>query len=192
LVSLTEIIIVSGASAVGKQTVLDILLQMRDDLTWSVSRTTRKPREGEQNGVHYWFIRHDEFSRLVVADDFLEWRHYDKESYGTPRPDPGVDRLLIECDIEGARLIKLHKRPEDRITTIVLFPPGDTRRKQLACLRRRHRNRGTAPEKINDRIEIAKGELDAAPEFYDHIVVNDDAKRAAQEISDIIDAAVRV
>ena len=175
--------IVSGPSGVGKGTVLKELFKTRD-MYYSVSATTRDPREGEVNGVHYHFMSADEFRAMITEDALLEHAEYAGNYYGTPARyvdeamDGGRD-VILEIELLGARQV-CAKRPE----TIRIFvaPPS------WEELERRLVSRGTdAPEKIAQRLQRARVELESAGE-YDYLVINDTVEEAAAEIDAIIRA----
>ncbi len=161
---------------------IQLLLSSLDGLTPSVSATTRAPRPGEVDGVHYHFLNVEEFRAAVEAGDFLEWVEYGGNLYGTLRADverklaDGYD-VILEIELQGARAVRC-VLPE--ATQIFIAPPSA---EELA---RRLKGRGTdSPEAIDRRLRIAGGELEAADEF-DAVVVNDSAEGAAAEVAGII------
>jgi len=152
------------------------------DVVTSVSATTRTPRAGEIDGRHYRFLSADEFRRAVDEGRFLEWADYGGNLYGTPRDDveaklgAGYD-VILEIDLQGARQVR---ESMPGATTVFVAPPS------IEELGRRLRRRATDSEAaIARRLEIARGELAAAHEF-DHVIVNDDADKAAAELVAII------
>ncbi len=174
--------IVSGPSGVGKSTVLKSLFEGRDDLYFSISATTREPREGEQDGVHYHFINVERFQELIEADAFLEYAEYVGNFYGTPKKyvdramDEGKD-VILDIEVQGAIQV-CNKRPET--IRIFIAPPSWDE------LERRLKSRGTdSEEKIQKRLLRAKAELQTA-DVYDYFVINDSVERAVQEISAIM------
>ena len=174
--------IVSGPSGVGKSTVLHALFQGRDDLYFSVSATTRTPREGEQDGVDYHFIQADEFRDMIAADAFLEYAEYVGNFYGTPKMyvDDAMARgkdVILDIERQGAVQV-CAKRPET--VRIFIAPPS------WEELERRLTARGTdTPEKVQKRLIRAQVELEMAG-AYDSFVVNDTVENAVNEIRAIM------
>ena len=173
--------IISGPSGVGKSTVLKELLQRRD-MYFSVSATTRTPRTGEVDGVHYHFVDVEAFRRMIDEDALLEHAEYVGNYYGTPKRyvdeamDAGRD-VILEIEMQGARQV-CAKRPET--IRIFIAPPS------WEELERRLVTRGTdAPEKIAQRLRQARVELENAGE-YDYMVVNETVEKAAEEVAAII------
>ena len=174
--------IVSGPSGVGKSTVLHALFQGRDDLYFSVSATTRAPREGEQDGVDYHFIHADRFRNMIAEDAFLEYAEYVGNFYGTPMRlvdeamEQGKD-VLLDIEIQGAMQV-CAKRPET--VRIFIAPPS------WKELERRLTARGTdSPEKVQKRLLRAQVELEMARD-YDYFVVNDTVENAVNELRAIM------
>ena len=175
--------IVSGPSGVGKGTVLKELFKKRD-LYYSVSATTRDPREGEVDGVHYHFMDVDEFRTMIAEDALLEHAEYAGNYYGTPKRyvdramDEGRD-VVLEIELQGARQV-CAKRPET--IRIFIAPPS------WAELERRLISRGTdSPEKIAQRLHRARIEMESAGE-YDYLVINETVEEAATELDAIMRA----
>ncbi len=173
--------IVAGPSGVGKGTVLSKLFE-KFDLYYSVSATTREPREGEVDGVHYHFLSVDEFRTMIAEDALLEHAEYAGNYYGTPKRyvdeamEAGRD-VILEIEMQGARQV-CAKRPET--IRIFIAPPS------WEELERRLVTRGTdAPEKIAQRLRQARVELENAGE-YDYMVVNETVEKAAEEVAAII------
>lgn len=182
-----DLIVVSGPSGAGKSTVLGELLKLRDNLRFSVSATTRPPREGERDGVDYYFVTPEQFRRMVDEDSFLEYAEYVGNSYGTPRAAvearraEGLD-VFLDIEVQGAAQVR-QKCPEALF--VFLMPPS------LAELERRLVSRGKdAPEVIRERLAEAEREI-ACRDRYGHVVVNDTPERAAAELSALIDAHKR-
>ena len=181
------LIIVSAPSGCGKSTVVRALMEKRENLRFSVSATTRKPRKGETDGVDYFFVSREEFERMIAAEAFLEHAEYVGNCYGTPRA-PVEQRLkegfdvYLDIDVQGAMQVKAI-RPETLM--IFLMPPS------MEELERRLVSRGTnTSEEIRDRLAAAERE-GALRDHLDHGVVNDVVERAVDEISDLIDAEKR-
>jgi len=177
-----QLVIWSGPSGSGKGTVLNEALAKYDNLRVSVSATTRKPREGDINGVHYHFITKDEFEKRIEDGAFLEYAQYVGNYYGTLEKvvddmlDDGYD-VVLEIEVVGAMKVK-KKRPD----CLMLFvaPPS------MEELRRRLSGRGTeSEEEVNKRINEAQRELECSKD-YDYVIVNDTVEHAAAEMIRII------
>lgn len=176
-----KLIVISGASGVGKGTVLGIMMEKRKDLSFSVSATTRPPRPGEIDGVHYYFISREKFEAMIAAGEFLEYDAHAANYYGTPRAQAEEKQthgpVLLDIEPKGAKQVK-EKAPD--AVLIFIMPPS------VAELERRLRGRGdTSEEQIQMRMERATWEMEQRV-WYDHVVVNDDPERCAQEILKII------
>ena len=178
------LIILSAPSGCGKSTLVHRLMLTRPYLLFSVSLTTRQPREGEIDGTHYHFVSKPEFEEMIRRDAFLEYASYAGNYYGTPRAaveealSKGRD-VLLEIDIQGAsRIMKLY--PD--ALTLFLLPPS------MEELERRLTSRGqNSPEDLRIRIAHAEQECLAAS-AYRYRVVNEDIDRAVREVNDIIEA----
>jgi len=170
--------VVSGPSGAGKSTIVDAL-RRRIPIGFSVSATTRSPRPGELDGIHYHFIDRSRFEELVEEGAFLEWAAYGGNLYGTLRSevDGRLDRgelVLLEIEIQGARQVRAI-RPDAFL--VFVAPPS------LDELERRLRGRGDTPEPdIDRRLDIARVEMAEAPGVFDVIVVNDDVDLAVAEV----------
>ncbi len=181
-VSKGKLYIISAPSGTGKTTVIKKVMEMKDNIFFSVSVTTRAMRPGEVNGVHYHFISDEEYDRLVADDALLEHAEFAGNRYGTPAAPimehtAKGETALLDIDLQGFRQVK-EKMPE--AVSIFIVPPS------LEELERRLRGRGTdTEEKIQQRLKIAETELKSVSE-YDHVVVNDIVERAAAEILEII------
>ncbi len=180
-----SLIVLSGPSGSGKDTVLELLLERNPRLVYSVSATTRDPRPGEENGRHYHFVTRENFLDLISSGDMLEYAEYSGNMYGTPKSTvekrlaDGYDVLLI-IEVQGAMQVK--QRMEDSIM-IFLAPPS------LDELEKRLRGRGTETEEvITTRLKTARTEIEKAGE-YDYIVFNDDIIVARDEVNAIIKSA---
>jgi len=170
--------VLTGPSGVGKGTLVQLLRQRHPQLWLSVSATTRPPRPGEQEGVHYFFHSPATFDALVEEGGLLEWARFAGNGYGTPRAavEERLARgipVLLEIELEGARQVRRHC-PE--AFQVFVRPPS------LAELERRIRGRGTdSEEAIVRRLARAEEELQAEPEF-DAVVVNHELPQAVAEL----------
>ena len=178
-----RLIVFSGASGVGKSSVLGKLMAGRKDLSFSVSATTREPRPGEVDGVHYYFITKERFEEMIRRDAFLEYDAHAANYYGTPleQLEEKLQQGDVILDVEpaGAKIVK-EKRPDAILIFIV--PPSDQE------LERRLRGRGdTSEEQIAMRMERAKWEMEQRS-WYDHIVVNDVLEDCVSRIAAILEA----
>lgn len=176
--------VLAGPTAVGKGSVSAYIREHCPDVHFSVSATTRPPRPGEVDGVHYSFVSDAEFDRMVDAGEFLEWaRVHNSHRYGTPRPAveraiADGKRVLLEIDLQGARSVR---RAMPEATLVFLAPPS------WEELVRRLIGRGTEePEEQSRRLETARAELAAQTEF-DHVVINRDVPTAALEVVALMD-----
>ena len=179
------LIVISGFSGAGKGTLVKKILETYDNYALSVSMTTRQPREGEKDGVAYFFVTKQKFEEQIQKDGFVEYASYCDNYYGTPRAyveeqlNNGKD-VILEIEIQGALQIK-KKFPESLL--LFVTPPSA---KELEA---RLRGRGTeTPEVIAKRLARA-GEESEGMGAYDYIVVNDDLDRCAEELHSIVEAA---
>ena len=169
-----RLIVLTGPSGVGKGTLLKALLTRHPELYLSVSATTRSPREGEVDGIHYYFYPRDRFEREIAAGALLEWAEFAGNYYGTPiapvQTQLDLDRsIILEIELAGARQVASIFPDAVRI---FILPPD------LQTLETRIRERGTESEAaILKRLEQAKIEIAARAEF-DFQVVNDDFETA--------------
>ena len=176
--------IISGPSGVGKSTVLKALLDKRKDVYFSISATTRDPRPGEVDGVHYHFMDVDSFREKIANDEFLEYAEYVGNFYGTPKKfvDAAMNRgqdVILDIEVQGAIQV-CSKRPET--VRVFIAPPSWDE------LERRLTERGTdSPEKIQKRLLRAKVEFQTA-HTYDYFVINDTVEEAVNELSAIMTA----
>ena len=181
-----RLIVLSGPSGVGKDTVLRTLFELDPRLRYSVSYTTRRPRPGEVDGVSYSFVSPSEFEAMIERGELLEWARVHGNLYGTSlrRVRESLDRgedIVLKIDVQGAA--KLRGRVGGEAVFIFLLPPS------LEELRERLRARESeSDESLAQRDADALRELDEA-ERYDHRVVNDQVERAAREILDIVAAS---
>lgn len=176
-----KLIVLSGASGVGKGTVLNQMMKLREDLSLSVSATTRSPRPAEQEGVHYYFVTPERFREMIENDELLEYDAHMDNCYGTPWKQLEEKRshgpVILDIDPKGARIVK-DKIPD--AVLVFIMPPS------MAELEQRLRGRNdTSEEQIRLRLQRAEWEMDQRS-WYDHVVVNDDARRCAGEILSFI------
>ena len=176
-----KLVVISGASGVGKGTVLGIMMNKRKDLKFSVSATTRPPRPSEVNGMHYYFVTRERFEEMIAAGEMLEYSAHNANYYGTPRGQAEekmrVGSVLLDIEPNGAKQVK-EALPE--AVLVFIMPPS------MEELEKRLRGRGDTPEdQIAMRLERAIWEMEQR-HWYDHVVVNDSAERCAEEILKII------
>lgn len=174
-----KLIVVAGPTAVGKGTVVARIRELHPEVRFSVSATTRQPRPGEVDGVHYFFVTDEEFDELVATRQMLEWALvHGQNRYGTPRQPietalAAGESIILEIDIQGARQVK-DAMPE-AVLVFLLPPTWDE-------LVRRLTTRGTeSTEEQARRLETAKVEFEAQHEF-DVTIVNDDVDTAAEAV----------
>jgi len=177
------LVVLSAPSGCGKDTVFNELKKRRNDIVKSISATTREPREGEENGVNYYFKTEEEFKRLINSNGLLEFTVYNGCYYGTPVEgvnkaiDDGKICFLI-IEVEGGQNI-MRLRPD--CVSIFLLPPS------IEELRRRLEKRNTDDEdSIKSRLERAEFEIECA-ELYDYSIINDDLQIAVDKLNDILE-----
>lgn len=179
-----KLIVVSGPSGAGKSTVIHKLMELRDDMCFSVSVTTRAPREGEREGVDYFFVTPKRFQELAEGGFLLEHAEFVGNRYGTPRgyvETKQLEGLNVILDIEVQGASQIQRSSPDSVSVFILPPSG-------AELERRLRGRHTdSEEKIRERLLQAKRECAEAGK-YGYIIVNDDPDTAARELDAIITA----
>ncbi|PSL51136.1 guanylate kinase [Salsuginibacillus halophilus] len=178
------LLVLSGPAGVGKGTVCSTLRESDANITYSVSATTRAPREGEVDGVNYYFKTRQAFEDMIAKGELLEWAQYVNNYYGTPLPyvekslESGND-IMLEIEVQGAEKVK--ERYPDGVF-IFLMPPS------LEELKNRIVNRGTeSMDTIHERMTVAKDELDTM-DMYDYVVVNDEVESAVERIRAILTA----
>ena len=176
-----KLFVISGASGVGKSTVLAKVMAQREDLMFSVSATTRKPRPGEQEAVSYYFVSKETFLDMIAKDEFVEYDAHMDNYYGTPKAqlEEKLTRGHVILDIEPNGAFNVRKQRPDAVL-IFIVPPS------LEALENRLRSRGdTSEEQMKLRLDRAQWELEQSKQ-YDHIVVNDQVETCAEEILHII------
>jgi len=177
-----NLFILSAPSGAGKSSLIGALLQKHSDMKVSVSHTTRSPRPGEENGVHYHFVSVEEFKALIEKNDFFEWAQVFDNYYGTSKQaiesqlEAGID-VFLDIDWQGAQQIR---KLVDDVETIFILPPSKEE------LESRLNNRGQdSAEVIAGRMAKAQSETSHYNE-YDYVVVNDDFDTALAEIETIV------
>lgn len=177
-----NLFIISAPSGAGKSTLIQALLRQHPDMQLSVSHTTRAPRQGEQDGVHYHFTNVEDFKARIANNEFLEWAEVFGNYYGTSRNaiyqqlSQGID-VFLDIDWQGARQIRAQ---EAGTIGIFILPPS------LSELALRLNNRGTdSAEVIAGRMAKAQSEMSHANE-YDYLIINDDLAHAQQQLAAIV------
>ena len=178
-----NVYIVSAPSGSGKTTLLQSILKTFKDMKFSVSHTTRRPRDGERHGVDYFFTERDEFLRMVERGEFLEWAEYYGQLYGTSRAfveehvESGCD-VILDIDVNGAR--QVNSKIKDAISVFIM-PPSFAELEKRLRLRRKE-----SDEAIQRRLEIARNEINFCRD-YNYIVIND----VLQDSVRVLEAIVR-
>ena len=179
------LIVISGPSGVGKDTLIKRLLQLNPELVYSVSGTTRKPRPAEKPDENYTFLSREQFLSLVDQGAFLEHANYNGHLYGTFRDRVEKARaaghdVVLKIDVQGAEQVR--RLLPDAVSIFVVAPSEQE-------LEQRLKERGSeSAEDTASRREIARSEMKLA-DRYEHVVVNDEVERAVAEIRQIIDEA---
>ena len=177
----------SSPSGGGKSTIARHLLEAREDVTYSISATTRDRRGTEQDGREYHFLARPEFERRAAAGDFVEWAEYGGNLYGTLRSE--IERglgsgrhVVLDIEVDGARQVR--ERFPNSVHVFILPPSA-------SVLVQRLRDRQTdAAEAVVRRVTIASNELQAARD-YEYVVVNDDVVDAVAQVAAILDVEAR-
>lgn len=176
--------IIAGCSGVGKGTLLKLFREKNPDIKLSISATTRQPRQGEENGVSYFFITKEEFEESIKNNEFLEWAEFSGNFYGTKKSFVEKtlakgQNLILEIEVQGAKQVK-EKMPD--AVTIFIMPPS------LDDLEARLRGRKTEDEAtIQKRLSAAAREIEAGKNF-DYRIVNDDIEDALEVMQKIFDS----
>jgi len=178
------LVVVSGPSGSGKGTLLKLLSQKLDNIRYSISVTTRKPRVAEVDGVHYFFRTVEQFEEMIRNNELLEWDKYCDNYYGTPKSyiekslSEGYD-IILEITVEGAMNVK--RNFPDSVTIFILPPSYEE-------LRNRIHGRGTEnSDVIEKRLEKAKSEINYINK-YDYVIFNDDIEIAVNDMISILNA----
>ncbi len=180
-----RLFVISGASGVGKSTVLSTVMAQRDDLRFSVSATTRAPRPGEVDGESYYFITKAQFEEMIQKGEFLEYDAHMDNYYGTPRAqlEEKLQTGSVILDIEPNGAFHVREAQKDAVL-IFIAPPS------LEELERRLRSRGdTSEEQIRLRLDRVQWEMEQSRK-YDYTVINDRVEACADEILKIITQSV--
>ena len=180
-----KLFVMSAASGAGKTTLKDLVIKDFPDIKYSISATTRKPREGEIDGVHYFFKTKEEFEQMIKDDGLIEWNEVHGNDYGTPKSFVEQtlaegNRVLFDLDVFGK--VNFDKVYPDA-TGIFIMPPSDEE------LERRLRGRGTDSEEVIQlRLANAKKEIEFAKTKgkYEYTIVNDDLQKAADDLRAIL------
>lgn len=177
-----KLFVISGSSGVGKGTLISLLLKNNPNIMLSISHTTRTPRQGEIDGINYFFRTKEEFQKSINENAFLEWAQYSDNFYGTKRKfverklNEGFD-LILEIDTQGA--LKVKEQMPDAILIFIL-PPS------LKDLENRLRGRKTETEEaIQKRLNFVESEMKNSS-LYDYQIVNDDLQMALEKLKGII------
>lgn len=173
--------VVSGPSGAGKGTICRAVLEKSDRFSLSVSATTRLPREGENEGVHYYFLTRDDFEKRIANNEFIEYNEYCDHLYGTLRSE--VDRILsdgknciLEIDVNGGLNVK---KVFPEAVLVFVLPPT------VEILKARLIKRGTETlDVIEKRLDCVRDEISKAP-YYDYLLINDDLDVALQDFEHI-------
>ena len=180
------LVVISGPSGVGKDTLIERLRERDPSLRYSVSCTTRRPRHGEVEGVSYFFVSRQRFEELIKQGFFLEYATYNGNYYGTPAAAVEEARaaghdILLKIEVQGAAQVR--RRAPDGVF-IFISPPST----EELVRRQERREGGVADDDMAERLKIAETEMRHSSE-YDHVVINDDLERAAGEVLEIIQRA---
>lgn len=176
------LIVVSSPSGGGKGTLIDRVLKIVEGVSYSVSYTTRAPREAEQNGREYFFVSTAEFEEMIRSDKFLEWANVYGHLYGTHREQVERERaagsdIILEIDVQGAESIR--RKVADPVTVFILPPSFELLRERLVA-----RNTDS-PADLERRLRGAPAEVEQY-RYFDYVILNDDINRASSQLAAII------
>jgi guanylate kinase len=180
-------VIFAAPSGAGKTTIARALRTRRDDVTFSISATTRAPRPGERDGVDYFFHSEEEFQQMVGRGELLEWARVHGNLYGTPRSnlEEAVERghfLILDIDVQGSRQVRA--AVPDAVSIFVLPPSGGELARRLA-------GRGSEAREIRERrLRGAREEIRAVSEF-DYVIVNEQVERSVEAVERILESESR-
>ena len=177
-----KLFVISGPSGAGKGTLREKALSDVENLVYSISCTTRKPREGETDGVQYRFITHEKFEEDIKKNLFLEYAHVHADYYGTLKADvikelESGKNVLLEIDVQGA--LQVREKIKEAILIFIAPPSLEELEKRL---RERH---SETEENLKLRLSNAKKELELKNK-YDYVIINDDLEKAASELRNLI------
>ena len=180
------LIIISSPSGAGKSSLCKMMVERDNKIKLSISTTTRKPRPGEIEGKHYFFISQEKYDEMVKNNEFLEYAHIFDNHYGTPKETVNNEivngnDVLFDIDWQGARQL-INRYGRENIVTIFILPPS------IEELHQRLRNRASDSEEVVlKRMQMAKSEVSHYDE-YDFILINQDLETTYQKINKIIDS----
>jgi guanylate kinase len=178
----SKLFIISAPSGAGKSTLIQHLLSELPSLLFSVSHTTRKPREGEKNEIDYFFVGYDEFQRMIAADEFLEWASVHGSYYGTSKEmlrsaEKQNKDLLLDIDVQGAAKVR---GSVPAAVSIFVMPPSFE-----ALVERLRKRQKDSPEQMEHRIQNARTEMQHYNE-YDYVLINENLDNALKDLVGII------
>lgn len=178
------LIVVSGPSGAGKNTLINSVIPSIPNLQYSVSATTRKPRAGEIDGVDYFFVSDEEFDQMITDGEFLEWAEFVGNRYGTPKTfvQEKINQgktVIMDIDIQGAQQVR--QKMAEAVFVFLLPPTWEELRNRLI-------KRGKDPEEaITKRLEVSFAELSNIVD-YDYFIINDQLEKATERLETIIKA----
>lgn len=178
------ILVVSGPSGVGKSTLLSKLFtEFKEELYFSISSTTRSPREGEINGKHYFFVTQQEFEQGIENEEFLEWAKVHKNYYGTSlkQTQNALEKgkiVVFDIDVQGFNIVK--EKLKDKIVSVFIMTPNKEELKKRLI----KRNTDTM-EDLEKRLENARDEMKELFK-YDYLIINDDLERSYEALKSIL------